>query len=370
MSAKRVFILGAGFSKQAGMPLAIELTPLIINKFKEDDLEEALSWFEWLKQRIEWLEAGGGDKASQINIEEVFDLAYFDAIRWRMEQHRCPLGRTAGETPHNQAESIEAWLSYMEEDLINVIWERQKATGGKPAGIRRFAQNVQEADVVLTFNYDTLLESSLSELSKPWHYGFALENGQGISVLKMHGSINWLVVERNKYQNFGYPLLFKKEDENRNENDCPSGEDEWDYVLMRIPDACIGSRIENRDLQRAEKTYLISIAIAGLGRYKPLDKVPGTGEVWYNALKALSEADEVYIVGFSLSPFDTMARLHFAGAMLSRSEKDKSVPKVTIIDPCAHRLKPNFHAVFGSNAPIDTCQTSAEKVDWTQLLAQ
>ena len=60
MSAKRVFILGAGFSKQAGMPLAIELTPLIINKFKEDDLEEALSWFEWLKQRIEWLEAGGG----------------------------------------------------------------------------------------------------------------------------------------------------------------------------------------------------------------------------------------------------------------------------------------------------------------------
>jgi hypothetical protein len=367
MSAKRVFILGAGFSKQAGMPLAIELTPLIINKFKEDDLEEALSWFEWLKQRIEWLEAGGGDKASQINIEEVFDLAYFDVLGWRMKQHRCPLGRTAGDTPYNQAESIEAWLSYMEEDLINVIWDQQKATGRKLAGIRRFAENLQDSDVVLTFNYDTLLESSFSELSKPWHYGFALENGQGISVLKMHGSINWLIVPRDQAGNFGYPVLFQKEDKNRKGDErAPTRELEYDCVLLQVAHDKLGNRIENRDLQLGHKQY--SVGIAGLGRYKPLDKVPGTGEIWHNAARALLTADEVCVVGFSLSPFDTMARLHFAGAMLIRSQEKRIPPKLTIVDPQADKLLHSFQVVFGPCARIDICKKKGEEVDWESFL--
>jgi hypothetical protein len=42
MGAKRVFILGAGFSKQAGMPLATEMTNLILEKFREYDLKEMI----------------------------------------------------------------------------------------------------------------------------------------------------------------------------------------------------------------------------------------------------------------------------------------------------------------------------------------
>ena len=118
MSTRRVFILGAGLSKQAGMPLATELTTLIINKFKEEKLDEALSWFDWLKQRIDWMEEAGGD----INIEQVFDFAHYDVCQWRMGQHRCPLGRMDGDTPWNCAEGIDAWLSYMEDFLRDVIW--------------------------------------------------------------------------------------------------------------------------------------------------------------------------------------------------------------------------------------------------------
>jgi len=42
MNAKRIFILGAGFSKMAGMPLATDLTKYLGGKFQEIDLKPAL----------------------------------------------------------------------------------------------------------------------------------------------------------------------------------------------------------------------------------------------------------------------------------------------------------------------------------------
>ena len=81
MSSKRVFILGAGFSKMAGMPLATDLTNRLGDKFRKDDLKDALEWLGYLQQRIEWL---GDGKSKGINIEEVFDLARFDIEFWKM----------------------------------------------------------------------------------------------------------------------------------------------------------------------------------------------------------------------------------------------------------------------------------------------
>ncbi|UCF15255.1 MAG: hypothetical protein JSW59_17755 [Phycisphaerales bacterium] len=79
MAVKRAFILGAGFSKQAGLPLATELTPLILDRFKEHNQDEMLAWFDWLEKRIAWLEKASSETSPSINIERVFDLAHFDA---------------------------------------------------------------------------------------------------------------------------------------------------------------------------------------------------------------------------------------------------------------------------------------------------
>ena len=348
------------------MPLATELTTFILDKFKEHELDEMLVWFDWLEKRINWLEKASSETSVSINIEQVFDLAYFDAKALYMKKHRWGLGRSAGDTPCDKAESIETWLSYMEDDLRDVIWEEQKKAEGELENISRFSKHLSSDDVILTFNYDTLIENSLSELNTDWHYGFEQEKSAGIQILKMHGSINWLVVSRDKYLNFGYPLLFRKQDANRGESDWPSGEEEWDYVLIRVPDPYVGSRIENRALQSSEKPYLVGIG--GLGRYKPLDKLPGMGEVWSNAMRTLGHAEEVYVVGFSLSPFDAMVRLHLGGVMCNRSEK-KDLPKiVTLVDPHARALKENFVSVFGAETPMEICEQEAQEVDWLGLL--
>jgi hypothetical protein len=359
VNTKRVFILGAGFSKMAGMPLASDLTNHLGDKFREDDLEDALEWLGYLQQRIKWL---GDGKLKGINIEEVFDLAQFDIELWKMRQQLCQLGRNCGDTSWQNVEGIEAWLSYMEDDLLDVILENQKKA--KLDQIKKFSTHLNSDDVVLTFNYDTLLEESLEQQNKKWHYGFEQEKGYGVKILKMHGSINWIMVRRNHKNNFDYPLLFEKTDLNiENHGAKASSEIEYNFVLLRIPNNKLSNRIENRVLQLENKQY--EIAIAGLGRYKPLSELVGSGEIWINAFRAMHNCEQIYVIGFSLSPFDTMARLHFGGVMMKRSQQqDSGLPRITLIDPLASELKSNFESVFGRGAEMVVIEKKGEEVDW------
>lgn len=369
MDTTRVFILGAGFSKQAGMPLATGLTPRLRRKFEEYNHQEALAWLASLDERINWLNQTNDGAACSLNIEKLFDLAHFDALTWKIRQHMCPVGRNSGDTPYSTGEAIETWLSYMEDDLRDVIWSQQEASGEKSEGILRFTDTLRENDAIVTFNYDTLVEHAMSQADKPWQYGFKTENGQGTMVLKMHGSINWAIVARNQVDNFGYPVLFRKEDQNiREATGEPAGETEYDYVLLHIPDDKLANRIKNRILQMSNKQY--GIGIAGLGRYKPLDAIPGSGRVWHNAGRALYQAKEIYVIGFSLSPFDIMARLYFAGVMCERAKKQSMPTKVVLIDPYATDRLANFHSVFGPDVRIEPIQKPAEEVDWNGLLGE
>lgn len=360
MTSKRVFILGAGFSKQAGMLLATELTEPLFDRFKKLNLDKVFSWYKWLKQRMDWL-------GYSINIEQVFDLAYFDAEALRMVQHRCPLGRNAGDVPWSKAEHIENWLLWMEHDLANVVWDKQKEAKQKLETISKFSKNLQEDDVVLTFNYDTLLENSLSEQKIDWWYGFEQEEKKiGMIILKMHGSINWKIANRG--ESSSNELLFRKEDIHITECGEPvPNEPEYKYDLARVHNEKVDGFIREKEYLKWKEPYY-DVGIAGLGAHKPLHLLPGSGEVWFTAMKTLWEAHEIYVVGFSLSPFDSMSRLHFAGVMLKRSEENKLPKKIALIDPNACELKGRFSSVFGQEPPIEIINKHAEKVDWSVVL--
>ena len=96
-------------------------------------------------------------------------------------------------------------------------WFREIRTKPAPAYAEFAAKVVQPGDVVITFNYDDSLERELRLVGK-WDisrgYGFPLggeELPSDVLVLKLHGSMNWLVslfggISSGFFQMSGWPL--------------------------------------------------------------------------------------------------------------------------------------------------------------------
>lgn len=361
MTCERLFILGAGFSKQAGMPLATELTPLVLDKSELRDLKDFQGWVKDIRIRIARVEDSA--QGASLNIEQLFDFASFDVELFRMRHQACRVGRSYGDTPWQKAEEISNWLRYLSEYLAHVIWACQREA--EVAMIKPFAENLRSNDIIITFNYDTLLETTLRSLNMPWNHGLDDVNQDGTTILKMHGSIDWVVLERrpeNKLQKF--TKLFSKTDENvRESSSYLPEEDEYRYELWRVNDATTLTSFFKID-SSGLSNFPYKLGLSGLGRYKPLHQLPGTGPTWDAAFRALREAQEIYVVGFAMSPYDSMSRFHFASVCNLRG---KPPAKVVIIDPNAFTLAQAFRGVFGNKLTL--LASVAEKISWSRTLS-
>lgn len=357
--AKRVFILGAGFSKPAGMPLATELLSPLVEKLQ---LEEMREWLDWLRERLAWLRGSAQQRDSfELNIEEVFHYARFDIEVHRLKQHVEPVGRHHGPgTSWNAAESISAWLSYLEDALRDVILEKEEQADLAP--ITRWAETIDTHDSVVTFNYDTLVERALSGVGTRWNHGTGPEADDGVGVFKLHGSIDWIVAHRSECFST-LDLLFNKENANRSEQNTGHVEDDCRLWRWRTRDH-LQEWISGRDLQLIPKDASPrTVGSAGLGAYKQLHQIPGLGRVWARGMRALYEADLGVVVGFSMSDFDAMAQMQFAE--IARKRQNESRPlKVIVIDPFANETtRDRFRRVFRS---VDIVDSGHETVDWTR----
>jgi len=357
---KRVFILGAGFSKPAGMPLATELLPRILKSpdFVASDgtPTEMQDWLKHLSERLDWLNRNDREcDPFNLNIEKVFHYAPFDIEAQRLKHHLEPVGQYNGsETPRDTAELIEWWLRLLENALIDLIFERETQADLRP--IMRWAERVNDGDSVLTFNYDTLVEQGLSGVGKAWNHWIGRNGDSGIPAFKLHGSIDWIVVDRDREFSNG-DLLFDNQNLSRKghvEDDCRL----WRYKEREE----LGDNLDNRDLQKIrKKTWSSTVGLAGLGTYKQLHKIPGLGLVWAWGMRSLYEADHVVIIGFSMSDFDTMAQMQFAEVSRAREREERPL-KVTVVDPTVNAaMKDRFSRVF---TKVDFVKDRHEEVDW------
>jgi hypothetical protein len=198
----RVFVLGAGFSKLAGLPLGNELfgevCKKIVTQYGKDtrfqrDLEEYVEYRN-----------NCGDKNIQlenVNLEDF--LTFLD-----MEHYLDLRGKDTWSSEGNESQLL------IRESICRVIYQNTPSADKIPSVYFKFAQQLTFGDIVLSFNYDNLLENVLEKVGKPYRL-FLQSNKQidhekeEVILLKMHGSIDWISDHRfleisNIYKKNGY----------------------------------------------------------------------------------------------------------------------------------------------------------------------
>jgi len=187
----RIIVLGAGFSKSAGLPIANELWQQILartrslwgraKKFNED-LDDYISY----RRDCDGVELN----RDSVDFEEF--LGFLD-----IEHYLGLRGSDTWSTDGNEGQVVVKTM------IGEILTECMPSPDAIPELYLEFARHLQPHDYVLTFNYDVLLERALDAVGKPYRLfphrfksigrtmNIIDSSKHEITVLKLHGSIDW-----------------------------------------------------------------------------------------------------------------------------------------------------------------------------------
>ena len=193
----RIFILGAGFSKHAGLPLGPELWQKIRSRAQllpgraakfQSDLESYIDY----RRDCDGCELTPDD----VDFEDFcgfLDIEHFLGLR----------GSDTWSDDGNEGTIVIKTL------IGQILAEITPSSAAIPELYKEFAERLEPDDYLLTFNYDNLLERALDAIGKPYRlfsdrytevgeYGATVDSSfEEVTILKLHGSIDWF--DRGQY---------------------------------------------------------------------------------------------------------------------------------------------------------------------------
>ncbi len=203
MSRYRLYILGAGFSHPAGLPLGTELWNEVRSRASRlggrasrfnDDLETYLRF----RRECDGCEL----KPDDIEFEDF--LAFLD-----LEHHLGLQGRDEWSHEGNESQVLVKWL------IGQILTERTPIAKPLPQLYYDFASELGPGDWILTFNNDVILERALQRVGRAYRL-FQSRNSASVRVyepekdvvvLKLHGSVDWF--DKSAYlqseQSYSFP---------------------------------------------------------------------------------------------------------------------------------------------------------------------
>lgn len=317
----RVFLLGAGFSKSAGFPLAKELVCFIRNLLnasrnsKDIDFKTELSDFFI-----------GINPSLLLNIELLLtyiDLALIDDS----------VGMFTRFAPPRDLRLFRMRLSgalVRAFDNVHLDWREERK---KKEIYRKFCEKLKKGDTVITFNYDLIVEQELW-FQRKWTFldGYGLKKDVNdfqapfggtypsdlpteslIKVYKLHGSLGWIyddglpgqIIFQGMPNYFDGRLLFC-------EKNLIAASARWDEGTTFI-----------------EPTYI-----------KRFNCTPIL-DIWKQAFQALQQSNELITIGYSLPQADAAAQ-----AFLASGIHTSRITSITVVNP-DNSVYDKFEMVFG-----------------------
>ena len=285
-SAKRVFILGAGASKACGLPLTNELLPNILPSLgTKSTRERALNFIKYL---YPYFEPAWGNYP---NVEELLSLmdVYVEFSGKVKSSHKFE----PDEVEELKGELLAAISASLSECTAKV---RIQSTQ-----FFRLAKITRPGDVVISFNWDLLFESALTELERDWEYEL---KGDKLALLKPHGSVDWFDSETTKIK-----LSLTSP------------------VIDKIGKLRVFQHFRMPRLRSQVTPVIVPPLIRKKWKYKEFDRI------WRCAWRALRTAEEIYIIGFSLPPEDLHVRFVIRSAVRINEETRAAPLRVTVVNP-------------------------------------
>jgi hypothetical protein len=172
----RTFVLGAGFSVAAGLPLTRDLRGIVAGRIEHEHLPRYHQDNGRFNQGLNHVKDHG-----RLGLEELL----------------IALKRAATNDRHPAIDTLRALKTACGREF----WHRQNAISNLPACYQNFAEWVNRTTVglsnaVVTFNWDLVAELSVEQSGANFTYGLqysatGLPRNDLVPVLKPHGSINW-----------------------------------------------------------------------------------------------------------------------------------------------------------------------------------
>lgn len=301
----RLFILGAGFSRPAGLPLSIQLLEYVRRDVRIGSLYHS-GWDGVLEQDIkEWVKLYPNDR---LDLERV--LAY---------SHRKHFLRLSGSdeyVAHGSRSIVES-----RKAIQQILIDHSPPT--TPSLYREFANHLTPNDTIMTFNYDTLMEQALDDIGKSYcltpewwlHREGPRSEPECVDVLKLHGSIDWydreyhdsairFFRENNSCVSDRDPLFGPRptvptESLSKGQTKEPYGRSILPRIF-RVPDHSTHFPLENKVFSLVVP-FLLPLSHDKLLGHEPIL------DLWENLHRIQHDFSAIIIVGYSMPPHDTHA---------------------------------------------------------------
>ena len=278
MAQNRVFILGAGFSASAGIPLTSDLLRNSMRIF-EVECNGIFQRVEGYAKELQWQTDDKPD-FSQVSFSDLCTHLEFVELN----------EFAGGERWSNVGSREKLALRFYLAKCIAAVTPKADAI---PNLYIEFAKQLHDRDLVISFNWDCLLELAILRVGKTYNYNFG---DQGIQLIKPHGSINWRL---NEPENLG----------------VPSNTLQWQPIGF-------AQGLIEQEIWHTGRLLDGSVwnQYRPLGEVQPFLVLPGYGKafdvrsnatLWYRPGFAFMASRDIYIIGLGLAEDDHFIRSFF-----------------------------------------------------------
>lgn len=367
----RIIVLGAGFSRPGGLPLTNELLPLVLDLARRIGRAERL-----VRDLQEYCEYANGfnprqalrvDTPADIPIEKF--VSYLDIRNYLLLK-----GSDSGP---DEGDSSQILIRYC---IGSILYDAQsRLDNAQWALYEAFAKRLTPEDVVITFNYDSILETACERSGVkyrlcPYRYksvnrfgGTLIGHPGEVIIYKVHGSIDWFDISTHNHE---YEKAYRNRAYRRIHHEVFDKPGQYEYA-----------RITGDPYPEDDPLRSIYRVTKGLGEYyhteqrfsgTPLIISPSSAKLihlnitrhfWNGFHQAGYGNSQMIIIGFSFAGHDEFVRLPIASAV--RSFQEPTGLKTVMYNPS--------HLVFVDRQDDMTGQAAFMKrlsfIDWTRCNA-